>query len=101
MALSLPALSLELIGRKRELLLERIWKVASVSTVSGIMPIAGYNLTADIELLQNEIKFYRHQLGNIFLIFIIKFYFDCLKVVQLDSNCSINLEIIWLYYIIL
>ena len=68
MALSLPALSLELIGRKRELLLERVWKVAAVSTVSGIMPIAGYNLTADIELLQSEIKFYRHQLGTPLLV---------------------------------
>ena len=62
--MSLPASSLEIIYRKRELLLERIWKVASISTVSGIMPISGYNLTADIEILQKEIRLYRTQFGT-------------------------------------
>ena len=64
MTMSLPASSLEIIYRKRELLLERIWKVASISTVSGIMPISGYNLTADIEILQKEIRLYRTQFGT-------------------------------------
>lgn len=61
--MSLPAVSLEIISRKREVLLERIWKISSISTVSGIMPIGGYNLTADIELLQKELRLYRTQLG--------------------------------------
>lgn len=63
MTMSLPAVSLEIISRKREVLLERIWKISSISTVSGIMPIGGYNLTADIELLQKELRLYRTQLG--------------------------------------
>ena len=78
MTMSLPAVSLETISRKREILLERIWKISSISTISGIMPIPGYNLTADIELLQKELKFYRSQLGKkinrIFKIFL-KFRF--------------------------
>jgi hypothetical protein len=64
MTMSLPALSLDLISRKREMLLERVWKIAAISTISGMMPIAGYNLTADIELLQKEVSFYRTQLGK-------------------------------------
>jgi hypothetical protein len=63
MTMSLPAVSLETISRKREVLLERIWKVSAISTISGIMPIPGYNLTADIDSLQKELKFYRNQLG--------------------------------------
>jgi len=63
MTMSLPALSLEIISRKREMLSERIWKISAISTVSGIMPIGGYNLTADIELLQKELRLYRNQLG--------------------------------------
>jgi len=82
MTMSLPASSLEIIYRKRELLLERIWKVASISTVSGIMPISGYNLTADIELLQKEIRLYRTQFGVT----------D--KVLEQSSNCP-NMVPVW------
>jgi len=52
---------LEMIQRKRDILASRIWKVAAISTVSGVMPIPGFNLTADIELLKTEIKLYRAQ----------------------------------------
>jgi hypothetical protein len=52
---------LEVIQRKRDLLMSRIWKVAAISTVSGVMPIPGFNLTADLDLLRNEIQLYRAQ----------------------------------------
>lgn len=82
MTMSLPALSLDLISRKREMLLERVWKIAAISTISGMMPIAGYNLTADIELLQKEVSFYRTQLGVT----------D--DVIEQSSNCP-NLVPVW------
>lgn len=82
MTMALPAVSLELIARKREVLLERIWKIAAISTVSGIMPIGGYNLTADIEILQRELKLYRNQLGVT----------D--EVLEQSSNCP-NLVPVW------
>ena len=52
---------LEVIQRKRDLLMSRIWKVAAISTVSGVMPIPGFNLTADLDLLRSEIQLYRAQ----------------------------------------
>ena len=43
--------------------MSRIWKVAAISTVSGVMPIPGFNLTADLDLLRAEIQLYRSQFG--------------------------------------
>jgi len=54
---------LEVIQRKRDILMSRIWKVAAISTVSGVMPIPGFNLTADLDLLRSEIQLYRSQFG--------------------------------------
>jgi len=54
---------LEVIQRKRDLLMSRIWKVAAISTVSGVMPIPGFNLTADLDFLRAEIQLYRAQFG--------------------------------------
>lgn len=63
MTMSIEPTCLEVIYQKRDILTERIWKVAAISTVSGVMPIGGFNLTADIDLLKKEIQSYRLQFG--------------------------------------
>lgn len=61
--MSIEPTCLEVIYQKREILTERIWKISAISTVSGVLPIGGSNLTADIDLLRKEIQTYRLQFG--------------------------------------
>ena len=63
MTMSIEPTCLEVIYQKREILTERIWKISAISTVSGVLPIGGSNLTADIDLLRKEIQTYRLQFG--------------------------------------
>jgi hypothetical protein len=63
MTMSIEPTCLEVIYHKRDILAERIWKISAISTVSGVLPIGGSNLTADIDLLRKEIQTYRLQFG--------------------------------------
>jgi len=61
--LSLPPLTPHLINEKQKAHAQHIWMIAALSVASGLMEIPGFAISADIELLRQEIDNYRKSLG--------------------------------------
>jgi len=61
--LSLPPLTPHLISEKQKAHAQHIWMISALSVASGLMEIPGFAISADIELLRQEIDNYRKSLG--------------------------------------
>ena len=49
--------------RNPQIVLGRIWMVASASAAAACVPLPGLNVAVDLALLTNEVSFYKSQLG--------------------------------------